>query len=101
MQVNNAGTAYLKPAADLTLEETSRLMTTNFESCFHLSQLFYPLLKDSGRGSIVNISSVASVLAFHSLPIYSAAKGEKIKLPLCMLWTSCPIAQNNKPSLQI
>uniref|UniRef100_A0A0D9XRS1 Uncharacterized protein n=1 Tax=Leersia perrieri TaxID=77586 RepID=A0A0D9XRS1_9ORYZ len=73
--VNNVGTAYLKPAVELTPEECSSLMMTNFESCFHLSQLAYPLLKPSGRGSIVNISSVSSVLASHSLPIYSAAKG--------------------------
>uniref|UniRef100_A0A0E0R7X6 Ketoreductase domain-containing protein n=1 Tax=Oryza rufipogon TaxID=4529 RepID=A0A0E0R7X6_ORYRU len=95
--VNNAGTAYLKPAADLTPEETSRLMTTNFESCFHLSQLFYPLLKDSGRGSIVNISSVASVLAFHSLPIYSAAKGamNQVTRNLACEWASDGIRVNS------
>uniref|UniRef100_A0A0E0BIP3 Uncharacterized protein n=1 Tax=Oryza glumipatula TaxID=40148 RepID=A0A0E0BIP3_9ORYZ len=84
------GKLSILPAADLTPEETSRLMTTNFESCFHLSQLFYPLLKDSGRGSIVNISSVASVLAFHSLPIYSAAKGamNQVTRNLACEWAS-------------
>ncbi|BAF28173.2 Os11g0439100 [Oryza sativa Japonica Group] len=73
--VNNVGTSYLKPAVELTLEETSSLMATNFESCFHMSQLAYPLLKASGRGNIINISSAATSLALPSLPVYSAAKG--------------------------
>ncbi|EAY96390.1 hypothetical protein OsI_18289 [Oryza sativa Indica Group] len=74
-RVNNVGTSYLKPAVELTPEETSSLMATNFESCFHMSQLAYPLLKASGRGNIINISSAATSLALPSLPVYSAAKG--------------------------
>uniref|UniRef100_A0A0E0MF45 Ketoreductase domain-containing protein n=1 Tax=Oryza punctata TaxID=4537 RepID=A0A0E0MF45_ORYPU len=94
--VNNAGTSYLKPAADLTPEESSRFMTTNFESCFHLSQLAYPLLRDTGRGSIVNISSIASVLAFHSLPIYSAAKAmNQVTRNLSCEWASDGIRVNS------
>uniref|UniRef100_I1R305 Uncharacterized protein n=1 Tax=Oryza glaberrima TaxID=4538 RepID=I1R305_ORYGL len=76
--VNNVGTSYLKPAVELTPEETSSLMATNFESwrwSFHMSQLEYPLLKASGRGNIINISSAATSLALPSLPVYSAAKG--------------------------
>uniref|UniRef100_A0A0E0MF46 Ketoreductase domain-containing protein n=1 Tax=Oryza punctata TaxID=4537 RepID=A0A0E0MF46_ORYPU len=84
--VNNAGTSYLKPAADLTPEESSRFMTTNFESCFHLSQLAYPLLRDTGRGSIVNISSIASFVVgndfaqveFNRLPLGRLGKPEDI-----------------------
>ncbi|KAK7834174.1 tropinone reductase like protein [Quercus suber] len=34
-------------------------MSTNFESAYHSSQLAYPLLKASGAGSIVFVSSVA------------------------------------------
>ena len=50
-------------------------MGTNFESAYHLSQLGYPLLKASGRGSIVFISSVAGVMALPVISIYAASKG--------------------------
>nr|ABG22472.1 Tropinone reductase, putative, expressed [Oryza sativa Japonica Group] len=77
MQVNCAGMSFLKPAVELTPDDCSQVMGMNFESCFHLSQLAYPLLKASQRGCIINISSIASVVAFCSLPnaVYSAAKG--------------------------
>ncbi|TKY65986.1 Tropinone reductase 1 [Spatholobus suberectus] len=50
-------------------------MGTNFESAYHLSQLAYPLLKESGYGSIVFISSIAGVNAIPVLSAYSASKG--------------------------
>ncbi|KAF8673010.1 hypothetical protein HU200_049082 [Digitaria exilis] len=53
-------------------------MATNLESCFHLSQLAHPLLRNAsiaGGGSIVNISSTASCLGWPGLVIYSITKG--------------------------
>jgi tropinone reductase I len=50
-------------------------MATNFDSCFHLSQLAYPLLKASGRGNVVSISSIAGIGAVPSLALYGSAKG--------------------------
>jgi Tropinone reductase 1 len=96
MQVNNVGTSYLKPAVELTLEETSSLMATNFESCFHMSQLAYPLLKASGRGNIINISSAATSLALPSLPVYSAAKGamNQVTRNLASEWASDGVRVN-------
>jgi len=47
-----------KPTIEYTAEEYSKLMATNLDSAYHLSQLAYPLLKASGNGSIVFISSV-------------------------------------------
>ncbi|KAG1365837.1 tropinone reductase [Cocos nucifera] len=73
--VNNAGTGIVKPAVDSTAEEYSFQMATNLESAFHLSQLAHPLLKASGAGSIVFISSVAGIVALPALSIYSATKG--------------------------
>ncbi|XP_020081564.1 tropinone reductase homolog At5g06060-like [Ananas comosus] len=73
--VNNAGTGYLKPTTEYTAEDYSFLMATNFESAFHLSQLAHPLLKASGRGNIVFVSSIAGVIGFPALTIYAATKG--------------------------
>ncbi|KAB2607577.1 lateral signaling target protein 2-like protein [Pyrus ussuriensis x Pyrus communis] len=49
-----------KPTTECTSEEYSSLIATNLESTYHLSQLV-PLLKASGQGSIVFISSVAGM----------------------------------------
>ncbi|KAJ1276632.1 hypothetical protein BS78_05G229200 [Paspalum vaginatum] len=69
--VNNAGLLLLKPAA-----EYSRLMAANLEACFHLSQLAHPLLLvAAGGGSVVNVSSIASVIAYPWEALYSTAKG--------------------------
>ena len=61
-QVNNAGQAFFKAAAECTAEDYSHVMTTNLESSFHLCQLAHPLLVGSsiaGGGSVVHISSIA------------------------------------------
>nr|AFC98466.1 short chain alcohol dehydrogenase-like protein [Atriplex canescens] len=50
-------------------------MATNFESAYHLSQLAYPLFKASGKGNIVFISSIGSIMAFDVGSVYGAAKG--------------------------
>ncbi|KAJ3688707.1 hypothetical protein LUZ61_017871 [Rhynchospora tenuis] len=76
--VNNAGItgSPWKPATHMTSEEYSSLMATNFESCFHLSKLAHPLLKASGRASVVFISSIAGTGAFiEGLAVYSSTKG--------------------------
>lgn len=73
--MNNVGTAIWKPAIEYTAEEFSTIFGTNFESAYHLSQLAHPLLKASGAGSIVFISSVAGVVSLKNLSVYSATKG--------------------------
>lgn len=51
------------------------LMATNLESSYNLCQLAYPLLKASGSGNIVFISSVAGLVHIFSGSIYGATKG--------------------------
>ncbi|KAF9597143.1 hypothetical protein IFM89_016131 [Coptis chinensis] len=73
--VNNAGVLLYKPTVDCSAEDFSTLMGINVEAAFHLSQLAHPLLKTSGMGSIVFISSIAGVVAHQGLSIYGATKG--------------------------
>ncbi|KAK9071054.1 hypothetical protein SSX86_009622 [Deinandra increscens subsp. villosa] len=60
--INNVGTAIVKPTIECTTEDYSMLMATNLESSYHISQLAHPLLKTSGVGNIVFISSVAGLV---------------------------------------
>ncbi|KAJ0027443.1 hypothetical protein Pint_35361 [Pistacia integerrima] len=73
--VNNAGIGLFKEIIEYTAEDFSTLMTTNFESAYHLSQLAHPLLKASENGSIVLISSVGGVIGVPLCSIYAATKG--------------------------
>ncbi|KAI4356509.1 hypothetical protein L6164_000530 [Bauhinia variegata] len=73
--VNNAGVLIPKEIKDLTAEDVSTTMSTNFDAAYHLSQLAYPYLKASGYGSIVFLTSISCVKAFHTNSIYSASKG--------------------------
>lgn len=72
--VNNVGTNIRKPTTEYSSDEFTKLMITNFESAYHLCQLAYPLLKASGAGSIVFISSVAGLFHIGSGSIYGASK---------------------------
>ncbi|KAF7825630.1 tropinone reductase-like protein [Senna tora] len=73
--INNAAINILKETKDFTAEDISTIMGTNFESTYHLSQLAYPLLKASGYGNIVNISSIAVANALPLTAVYAASKG--------------------------
>uniref|UniRef100_A0A9I9CVH3 Tropinone reductase-like protein n=1 Tax=Cucumis melo TaxID=3656 RepID=A0A9I9CVH3_CUCME len=51
------------------------MMSTNFEAPYHLSQIYHPILKASGYGSIVFVSSIAGVTALSKISIYATTKG--------------------------
>ncbi|XP_020274965.1 tropinone reductase homolog At5g06060-like [Asparagus officinalis] len=94
--INNAGTFITKPVVDCTAEDYSFIMSTNFESAFHLSQLAHPLLKASKRGNVVLISSIAGTVALPGLSIYSASKGAMNQLTknLACEWANDNIRTN-------
>nr|GMD38951.1 tropinone reductase homolog [Ipomoea batatas] len=74
--VNNAGTIAPKYAIELTAEDYTNVMGTNFEASFHLCQLAYPYLKASEKGSIVFNSSAAGILPAIKSTLYSASKAD-------------------------
>ncbi|KMZ75370.1 NAD(P)-binding Rossmann-fold superfamily protein [Zostera marina] len=90
--INNVGTNIRKSTIDFSAEELSFLMSTNFDSAFHISQLAHPLLKASGKGNIVFISSVAGVQAVNSGSIYAASKGAMNQLTK---YLGCEWAKDN------
>lgn len=60
---------------DFTAAEFSSLIDTNLGSTFHMCQLAYPLLKASGMGSVVFISSVSGFVSLKSMSVQGATKG--------------------------
>ena len=78
--INNAGQTMFQLTTETTAKDYARLMATNLESCFHLAQLAHPLLVAAASGggassSVVNVSSIAGLVSYPSLAVYSATKG--------------------------
>ncbi|XP_020539975.1 tropinone reductase 1 [Jatropha curcas] len=94
--VNNAAFNTLKEALKDTAEDISTVMSTNFESAYHLSQLSHPLLKASEYGNIVNISSITSIVAIPVSALYAASKGalQQITKNLACEWAKDSIRVN-------
>ncbi|EPS66466.1 hypothetical protein M569_08306, partial [Genlisea aurea] len=63
---------------DLDERDFGEFMGINLEAPYHISQLVHPLLKASGKGSVVFISSVAGGVGLPGLSLYSASKGGAI-----------------------
>ncbi|KAI9154562.1 hypothetical protein LWI28_028109 [Acer negundo] len=77
---------------EVTAEDFSDVMCTNFESGYHLCQLRHPLLKASGNGNIVFISSVTSLVVVPPCSLYSSTKGATNQLTKNL---ACDWAKNN------
>ncbi|CAM0884556.1 unnamed protein product [Alopecurus aequalis] len=94
--VNNAGQTFFRPATESTAEDYARLMATNLESCFHLSQVAHPLLLLAGGGVVVNVSSLAGFIAYPQLSVYSATKGamNQLSRSLAVEWARDGIRVN-------
>lgn len=72
--VNNAGMG-ISGAIELTTEDDiQRQMNTNFIGTVRMSAAVLPSMREAGRGRIINISSIAGVLAVPFQAFYSASK---------------------------
>ena len=73
--VNNAGIGLGGPITEMTLEDFRRQQAINVEGVFLGTKHGLPLMRASGGGSIINISSVAGLTGAPNLAAYSATKG--------------------------
>ncbi|WP_217571491.1 glucose 1-dehydrogenase [Mesorhizobium sp. GbtcB19] len=73
--VNNAGIAIAKNIEDTTLEEWRRTMAVNLDGVFLGCQHGIALMKQSGGGSIINLSSIDGIIGEAELAAYCASKG--------------------------
>ncbi len=86
--VNNVGTNIRKRAVEYDTGEYEKLMATNVASAFELSRLSYEQLKESGGASIVNVSSVAGIVALRTGAIYGMTKAaiNHLTMSLAVEW---------------
>ncbi|SIT05097.1 glucose 1-dehydrogenase [Paracoccus saliphilus] len=74
--VNNAGVTHLPTLMeDVSEEDFDRVMSVNCKSVYLMSREIVPIMKEAGRGAIVNIASTAGVSPRPRLNWYNASKG--------------------------
>lgn len=76
--VNSAGIAINAPITELTLEQWKIVQDTNVTSVFLTTKYGVPLMPDGA--SIVNISSIRSIMTSRHTDAYSASKGAVLSL---------------------
>jgi 3-oxoacyl-[acyl-carrier protein] reductase len=80
--VNNAGVIRDRTVKKMTLEEWDTVLQTNLNGVFYCSKLAAEVMRDGGR--IINIASIAGIIAFHGQANYAAAKAGVIALTKVM-----------------
>ncbi len=74
--VNNAGIAGVnKPTHEISEEEWGKVIAVNVKGVFLCTKHCIPYLKESGGGSIINMSSIYGLVGAADLPPYHATKG--------------------------
>lgn len=93
--VNNAGTIERAPSRDLSIEQWDRVIDVNLRAAFVASQSAFPSLS-SGRGSIVNISSLSGKFGIRQAAAYGASKGGLVQLTraLALEWAADGVRVN-------
>lgn len=72
--VNNAGMGVAGNIETCKFEDWQRCFSVNVDSIFHGCQAALPLMRDHAPGSIINISSIAGLIASDTMPAYNASK---------------------------
>lgn len=87
---NNAGTLSLTPLQEISLEEWNNVFNVNVTSILYLTQLIAPIMKEKGKGVIINTGSVAGFAAHHGFVAYCSSKHALGGLTKSMAWELGP-----------
>lgn len=80
--VNNAGVADFGPIRETTYERWQRVMQTNLDGPFLMTQAFSDLLAAEGGGAVVNITSISGLRASTLRVAYGTSKAALAQLTL-------------------
>ena len=72
--VNNAGIAIFKPILEVTYEDWQRVLAVNLTGPFLMTQAAAPVMRDTGGGAIVNITSISGLRASTLRTAYGTSK---------------------------
>lgn len=75
IMVNNAGVGIAATTPDTSEDDWDRVMDVCLKGTFLGMKYAIPAIRDSGGGSVTNISSIAALVGIRDRAAYSAAKG--------------------------
>lgn len=78
--VNNAGVAAAGTVADTPMETWEWMIRINLLGAVRVCQAFLPMLREAGRGHVVNIASAAGFVQMPGMACYNVAKAGMIAL---------------------
>lgn len=87
---NNAGALSMSSIQDVSIDEWNKVFNVNVTSSLYLTQLVAPIMKEKGKGVIVNTSSVAGFGAHHGFAAYVSSKHAMNGLTKSMAWELGP-----------
>jgi NAD(P)-dependent dehydrogenase (short-subunit alcohol dehydrogenase family) len=110
--INNAGfvgdsqlQGWVVPFEEQKIDTWRRALEVNLTAPFHLTQLFSPLLKASGHGSVINVSSIYGMVgpdmslyagtAMGNPAAYAGSKGGLLQLTRWLATTMAPHVRVN------
>lgn len=72
--VNNAGYGLFGPFETASEEQIQRQFATNVEGVFAVTRAVLPAMRRQGRGTIINVASLAGLVAIPFFSLYNATK---------------------------
>ncbi len=75
VMVNNAGVGIASTIVDATEDDYDKMMNVCVRGTYLGMKYAIPALRDSGGGSVINMSSIAALVGLKDRAIYCAAKG--------------------------
>jgi NAD(P)-dependent dehydrogenase (short-subunit alcohol dehydrogenase family) len=72
--VNNAGISFISPAEQTEVSDYRRVLEVNLVAPFLLAKAFGGKMLEAGRGSIINVASIAGLVGIADRAAYNASK---------------------------
>ncbi len=82
--VNNAGVGLVGDLLNTKEEDFDRIMNVNAKGVFLMTQSVLPLMIEQGKGNIINMASIASLIAVKDRFAYCASKGAVLMMTKCV-----------------
>ena len=78
--VNNAARDDRHPLEEVTSDYWDERIATNLKHQFFAAQAVFPMMKEAGQGSIINMGSVSWMMGQGNMPCYTTAKSAVVGL---------------------
>ena len=82
--VNSAGTTKRVPSLEMADEDWDRILDTNLKGTWFACQMVGRVMKEQGKGRIINIASLGGLVGNYEATAYCASKGGVVLLTRCL-----------------